>query len=82
MNTRQLFEACRNNDAPIEVINVAGSAADNAAATINENGGRFVQGHFTDEFMAYWFMTVQGILCDSECPAEARDWFAARGVRA
>ena len=81
MNSRQLFEATRENDVPLDVMCVSGSAADNAVATINENGGQFVQGCFTDEFISYWFSTVQGILSDYECPAEAREWFDARGVK-
>ena len=80
MNNRQLFEATRENDVPLDVMCVSGSAADNAAATIKENGGQFVQGHFTDEFITYWFSTVQCIL-SCECPAEAREWFDARGVK-
>ena len=81
MTPRQLFEACGQNDVPLDVMNVSGSAADNAAATIGENGGKFVQGHFTDEFIGYWYGTVQGILCESDCPQEAREWFEAAGVR-
>lgn len=80
MTPRQLFEACQG-DVPLEVMNVTGSAADNAAATINENGGKFVQGHFIDEFIGHWYRTVQCILCDSDCPQEAREWLEAAGVR-
>lgn len=78
---RQVFEATHSNDIPLEVMNVAGSAADNAAATINENGGTFVRGEFTDEFIAYWILTVEGILGD-DCPQVAIDWFAAHGITA
>lgn len=81
MNAREIFEACRNNDVPPAVMNVAGSAADNAAATIEENGGRFVRGEFTDEFITYWIMTVEGLLSDYDCHPEARAWFEAAGVK-
>lgn len=80
MKAREIFEACRENDVPLAVMNVAGSAADNAAATIEENGGVFVRGEFTDDFIRYWILTVQGILCESECDPEARAWFEAIGV--
>jgi uncharacterized protein (DUF1330 family) len=80
MKAREVFEAC-SNVVPLSVMNVCGSAADNAAATINENGGRFVQGEFTDEFITIWANTVAGILNDFECEQEARDWFESVGFR-
>lgn len=49
---RQVFEATRQNEIPLEVMGVAGSAADNAADTL---GSRFVRGEFTDEFITIWF---------------------------
>jgi len=76
---RELFEKCRGA-VPLSVLNVAGSAADNAALTIDENGGKFIRGEFTDEFIAYWILSVEGILSDSDCEQEARDWFEAAGV--
>lgn len=78
-DARKIFEAC-GNDVPLGVMNVCGSAADNAVATINENGGVFVRGKFTDEFICYWILTVQGILSESDCDPEARAWFEAAGV--
>lgn len=81
MGARELFEACRENDVPLEVMNVAGSAADNAAATIEENGGKFERGVFTDEFIAYWMLTVEGILSEADCDPAARAWFEAAGVK-
>ena len=80
MNAKELFEACIDNDAPLDVLNVCGSAADNAASTINENGGTFVRGEFTDEFINYWILTVEGILSSGEVSPEAVAWFESHGV--
>jgi hypothetical protein len=80
MTPKEVFEACQSNDVPLDVMNVCGSAADNAALTINENGGKFVRGEFTDEFISIWILTVEGILSNFECPQVARDWFESRGV--
>lgn len=79
---REVFNAARENEIPLCVMNIAGSAADNAAATINENGGQFVQGNFTDEFISIWYMTVIGLLSEGDCEPEASEWFASIGVRA
>ena len=80
MSTKELFEACIDNEAPLDVLNVCGSAADNAASTINENGGKFVQGHFTEEFFKFWMLTVEGILSSGETSPETVEWFTSRGV--
>ena len=77
---REVFEACRESDVPIDVVCVAGSAADNAAATIEENGGVFVRGEFGDDFIWFWYLTVMGILSESDCSEEARAWFGAAGL--
>lgn len=79
MNTRQLFEICQGS-VPLDVMNVHGSAGDNAADTL---GSRFVRGDFTDEFISIWYGTLQGILCDDDtsmCTEEARAWFVSHGV--
>ena len=82
MNAKQIFEACIDNDAPLDVLNVCGCAADNAASTINENGGKFVHGHFTEEFFKFWMLTVEGILSSGEVSPDAIEWFKSHGVTA
>ena len=79
MTPRQLFEATRENGVPLSVLCISGSAADNAVLTIRENGGIFTQGHFTDEFITYWHLGVQGLLSEDDCDPEAFDWFKTVG---
>ena len=83
MTYRELFNLIQKTDVPLSVLFVHGSAADNAADTITDNGGKFEQGVFTDEFIYFWGESVVSILCEPTMhEKEAADWFAAHGVTA
>lgn len=83
MNHCELFNLIQKTDVPLSVLCVHGDAADNAADTIIENGGKWEQGVFTDEFITIWIDSVVGILCEPTMhEKEAADWFAAHGVTA
>lgn len=83
MTNRELFNILQKTDVPLSVLCVHGSAADNAADTITDNGGKFERGVFTDEFISFWMGSVVDILCEpSMHEKEAADWFAAHGVTA
>ena len=58
----QLFAVCQDSMS-LDVMDVHGSASDNAAATI---GSRFVRGNFDDEFLSHWFGSLQSILADGD----------------
>jgi len=78
----QLFNDCRTNDIPLDVLCLCGSAADNAVATIGERGRKFVQGEFTEEFYEVWYNTLTILLGFSDYSTpEACTWFEARGVQ-
>lgn len=81
MTKRELFEECSGN-VPLDVMNVSGSASDNAADTVGF-GNRFdASGNFTDEFINNWYSSVQSLLCtDDTCTETARKWFELRGVK-
>ena len=83
MKNRDLFNVCQNESAelPSSVVCLHGSASDNAVDTINENGGVFVQGNFTDEFIKHWAGTLSFLLTDWDCPADAREWFISQGFK-
>jgi hypothetical protein len=78
MTIVKLFEICQDNN-DLDVMNVQGSACDNAAATM---GNRFVRGNFDKEFLSHWYGSVQSILCDSDwVTPTARAFFEAQGVK-
>lgn len=83
LQPRELFEATRECKIPLCVMNVAGSAADNAADTVGwmnriDDGGRF-----TREFIEIWYESVIGILSTEDARTEnAVTWFAERGCTA
>lgn len=77
MDYAELRNATLDNDAPLSVLNVSGSAADNVADTFPA----FVPGYWTDTYLAYWADSVRGLLCCSDSATdEAREWFAAHGL--
>lgn len=80
MNTAELFAVCQDTDS-LAVMDVHGTACDNAAATL---GSKFVQGTFDSEFLTNWIGSVVDILSteDGGASAEAREFFAAHGVAA
>lgn len=61
------------------------SAVSNAADTCRENGNRQNDDDFgfvpSDDFLGYWYSSVQSILCDGDSDNETREWFEARGVK-
>lgn len=76
-NRSELFALCQESDS-IDVMNVHGDACDNAAATI---GQRFVRGNFDDEFLGFWFGSLQVILaCSDLVTPEARQFFESNNV--
>lgn len=83
MTDRDLFEACRESDAPLSVMNVAGSAADNAADIIGWMNRYDASGRATREFVEAWYKSVISILSERDCHEQsAAEWFAVRGCRA
>lgn len=81
MNKRELFEMTIMNDVPDDVLNLSSSAGDNAAETVGWGRRYGPDGKHTDEFIAFWYAGVIGLLCEPDAPAEAREWFASMGVR-
>ena len=77
MNQNQLFAACQNDNC-LDVMDIHGSACDNAADTI---GSRFVRGNFDEEFVSNWFRSLQCILSDGEgVSKKARAFFDGHNV--
>lgn len=89
MDHRATFDECgMDENTPLIVMNVCGSAADNAADTLGWNNYRDDKGNHTDEFIDQWVLSVSSILASirdcfsvSEAEAkEAQEWFATRGI--
>jgi len=78
MMNREIFNTARNSD-DINVMNLVGSAADNAALTI---GASFVQGNFTEEFICIFIESIRGLLATGEVNEATVKFFADLGLNA
>jgi hypothetical protein len=76
----ELFAICQDAKS-LDVMNVHGSACDNAAATIGWPNRLNATGGFTDAFIANWFGSLQSILADGDdVTPEARTFFESHHV--
>lgn len=77
MDYAELRNATLENDVPLSIMNISGSAADNVSDTFPA----FVPGTWTAEYLAFWADSVRGLLCcDDSASDQDRAWFAERGL--
>ena len=67
------------NDAPVDVMCVCGTAADNAADVVGVDNRR-VNGEFTEAFCRHWVGSVESIL-SYDVSSEVREWYKIRGIQ-